>query len=668
MSYLTRNYDKISYFEEGKKLFEKDDFKGAIIYLEKALSLDPKNSEISYYISYSYFLCGKDKEALNYIREAIEGCRKENDLIRFTILKIKIYCQSESYDKVYFCYKQLFIKNYELKLDDICRLVKSLYCIGNYKEAIQYFEVGKSSLKNSNVDNLSIDTIFRLSKYYIKTLLAKKEYEKMIAYIDSQIYFYDNPEKRSIFMKLKCQGLLYLKKFQEAEEAIKLVGDTYDRYFLKSLEYLLKGEYSNAENEISKISKKNCNDLWLQVKIYRCLKKPDEDILSLLIKIFDQCDWKIEYLVEYERCLINLCKFNEALNVSDILLELEESEVYPYNLMILLLYVELLQNANLTLSSNEKILQKTTVFSVVEKSLFDPEVLSNYTNERLLEIIMKIIEVYTMNDENKLNELICFPKSFISQSENGGVVCKGIYRNEAVAVKYYKMESFKEKTVKVIQSIYKQVILNNKVITQLKKRSKILLYKAIFPIKEAGLIYFVSPLYRGGTLSDLIKASKLKRIVIPENDKKRILQKILAGLLEIINLKQHLIVTSSNILLKSEYQPGKENEIAISGVVDEEVQEDFRRTPPEILKNSSKDITPEGYVFSFGVIAYELYTYDLPFQGNSKQDILGEIKKAKLIKMSSIKDKLVASTIGRALKLDCRQRIQMTEIEGYFRS
>ena len=291
---------------------------------------------------------------------------------------------------------------------------------------------------------------------------------------------------------------------------------------------------------------------------------------------------------------------------------------------------------------------------------------SNQTSETIIET-----EEKKTFKTPKLNKMVSFVENVIDQISESeikieynktlgkslfGVVYKGIWRNDSVAVKVMKLENFSEEEIKQFKS-------DTQKLSKIKHKNLINIY--CYKI-ENKVLTMVQERMKYLSLKDSLKTEK-PRFVVRMKYAKEVGQCI-AWCHQSDPPLYNLDLKTSNILV------GRDQKIKVDGFVglskiknvgkknSKIFYKSYRNCAPEILLD--KPYNEKADIWSFGLLLWELTTLEQPFSDLISYDALVEkiCKRREIVKFNDSFEPLLFKIIAQCLSFEPEKRPSMKDI------
>ena len=615
-------------FEEGTNWFKKKNYERAIECFNSSLQKESNKSQSYEFIGRCYYFLRKFKDAeinlVNAINENNNNFQAQHCLAMVFIASTKYYKAT-----------QIF-----LNLIIIDRK-KIEYKIGL---AASYLGLGRAREAETTLEQLVISHELRNNKLIHQINLTIKnelgKYQEVIDKIE-ELKDQKNIVEDMVIVQQKIIALTGLKQYDKALDIINEKSkdnNSNELSILKSNIYYEKGmlkESSVAMIEaMERVQTENSSFqykqyyiyYYYQARLYNKLGKPPIEIINIYKKCIELNPGYVNAYIEIAKIQINFGEYNRALDVLNYIEQKIKKENQTNIEILLLLYVVQV------MSFSKKRAEAQKKFREVRDLLCDEKVRNLYSTKRLIEIFEKYFEIYCYPYYHDSIDLEVFPKEELGNGSFSKIYHGLLSKGKKVCVKHFieydkiNFSSHLDFLIKIFYELTYMEHLQEKGINN--PAADNLLNVVCFFVKSNYLL--VTPLCKGKSLQQMIIDKK----EIDDKEKIKILLQLANAIRYMQSFPQpyiHNNITSANILFVDEIKPKGDNQIKLSGFGHVfhgvQINKDFNPayTAPEIV---IRDESPNKYsdIYSFSVIAWELFAGKLSFAGMDKDDILSKLQ------------------------------------------
>lgn len=620
-------------FEKATNYFNNKNFEKAIDYFKICLHEEKKKSQSFEFIGRCYYLLREFNEAEINLKNAID---ENNNNIQAKHCLALVYITLTKY------YEASQIFNNLIGFDR----KKIEYKIGL---AASYLGLGRAREAEIIIEPLVIneEKLIRKNKRILQVYFAiKNELDKHQEVIDTIEKLKDekNITEDIDILQQKIIALTGLKKYDEALAIINerdTENNSNELFLLKSNIYYEKGMNKEAAESMIEVMERIQPDnssfqynqyyiyYYYQARLYNKLNKPPQEIINIYKKCMDLNPGYVNAYIEIAKNQINFGLYDKALKVLNRIEERKIKEGNINNEILLLLYiVQAMSFSNKKVDKDEakKRIQE------VRDLLFDEKNRNLYSTKKLIEIFEKYFYICSFPFGYDPSDLKIFSNYELGRG-SFSILYHGLQNKKTkVCVKQFinsdkiNFSSHLDFLIKIFYEFtYMQKLQENENDNSL---DNYLLKAICFFVKSNYLL--LTPLCRGKTLQEMLIDKK----EIKNNAKIEILLQLAKAIRYMQSFSQpyiHNNINSSNILFVDEINPKGGNQIKLCGFghVFHEVQinKDFNPayTAPEIIIcGENPNLFSD--VYSFSIVAWELFSGKLSFYGMDKKDILSNLQ------------------------------------------
>ena len=229
-----------------------------------------------------------------------------------------------------------------------------------------------------------------------------------------------------------------------------------------------------------------------------------------------------------------------------------------------------------------------------------------------------------LNGYSKEN-LILYPKNLYNIGKFASIYGGSLVKDNIIIKKYTcDIQLKKRDPLKFNESLKMmfQELATLETINSNEKNYPIIAVKCAFLVNKRQFFYIVTPLYKGGTLNQILHVNKKKMTL---TTKLSIISQIAEAIdiLHSLNII-HLNINSNNILFVNEFK-NTSNKIVLTGFskvnrtkLDEDSFDIY--SAPELF-NNKPHISTAADIYSFGILMCEILNESIPFQNMSQKDL-----------------------------------------------
>lgn len=477
-----------------------------------------------------------------------------------------------------------------------------------------------------------LKTCFRLACYNANEL---GKYEQTI-----QIIKDNNLEDMNLFFDwgfFYCEALLHLQMYNEFEitkSQLSSLIDSNEFHVIKEIlltiegeKYYLSKQYKEAIMCYEKAASKKIyiegNRIFFFKYAKACFKNQDYKKALKLIDQVIECD--NYYYKAYMLKIKTLLELKDYTALGKLMKNLEQFFTSQNEYIHIYFYLRYIYT--LCISERHISIQELKQMYIHARKLL----IYDKGNRNISIRFLNKAYIYYFNVNAFLNgyhkqDLILYPKNLYHIGKFAKIY-EGTLAKYNIIIKKYDCDILLQKKdpLKLNESldmIFKELSTLEEINSK-ENNFPIIAVKCAFMVNKRQFLYIVTPLYKGGTLNQILHVNKKK---INIKTKLSIISQIAEAIdiLHSLNII-HLNINSNNILFVNEFKNNLDKIVlaGFSKVNKTKLAEDLLNiySAPELF-NNKPHITPAADIYSFGILMCEILNESIPFQNMVTEEII----------------------------------------------